>query len=56
MTDLVAWIRSQVDDEADPMADQPDVFLACPPEAMIGFLDTMADRHGSIVDYVRSSA
>ena len=54
MTDLVAWIRAQVERRPDPMADQPDVFLACPPEAMIGFLDSMVDRHGSIVDYVRS--
>jgi protein-tyrosine phosphatase len=54
MTDLVSWIRGQTVDDVDPMADQPQVFLTCPPEAMIGFLDTMADRHGTIVDYVRS--
>jgi protein-tyrosine phosphatase len=54
MTDLVAWIRDKYGDGTDPMADQPGVFLACPPEAMIGFLDEMRRRHGTVVDYVRS--
>ena len=54
MTDLVEWLHTNVPESIDAMADQPDVFLACPPEAMAGFLSTMVERHGSIVDYVRS--
>jgi protein-tyrosine phosphatase len=54
MERLVEWVRRMHPDAVDSMADQPAVFLACPPEAMSGFLSGVAERHGSVLDYVRS--
>ena len=39
MERLVDWVRTMHPDAVDSMADQPAVFLSCPPEAMSGFLD-----------------
>jgi protein-tyrosine phosphatase len=54
MARMVEWIRLRHPDAVDTMADQPEVFLACPPEAMSTFLSTMEERHGTIVDFVRT--
>ncbi len=52
MEALVAWVRRNAPaDAVDTMADQPPTFLACPPDAMLGFLDEIRRRHGSILDY-----
>ena len=52
MEALVEWVRRNAPEDAvDTMADQPPTFLACPPEAMRGFLDELRARHGSIVGY-----
>ena len=52
MEALVEWVRRNApEDSVDTMADQPPTFLACPPEAMRGFLDELRARHGSIVGY-----
>ena len=54
MEDLVAWVRAQNPDAADSMTDQPKTFLACPEEAMSGFLAELAHRFGSVEGYVES--
>jgi protein tyrosine/serine phosphatase len=54
MDDLVAWIRAHHPASADSMVDQPSTFLACPEEAMSGFLSELSARFGSIESYVRS--
>jgi len=53
MDDLVAWVRA-ASDTPDAMADHPKAFLACPPEAMGGFLAQLRDRFGSIDGYATS--
>jgi protein-tyrosine phosphatase len=54
MERLVEWVRRMHPDAVDSMADQPAVFLACPTEAMAGFLTAIDERHGSMRDFVRS--
>jgi protein tyrosine/serine phosphatase len=54
MDDLVAWVRAQNPESADSMVDQPKTFLACPEEAMSGFLAELSERFGSIEAYVGS--
>jgi protein-tyrosine phosphatase len=54
MERLLEWVRRMHPDAVDSMADQPAVFLSCPPEAMSGFLGCVAEQHGSVLDYVRS--
>jgi protein tyrosine/serine phosphatase len=54
MDDLVAWIRAHNPESADSMVDQPSTFLACPAEAMSGFLAELSARFGSIESYVES--
>jgi protein tyrosine/serine phosphatase len=54
MDEMVAWIRRVDPDAASTMVDQPRSFLACPAEAMSGFLAELAERFGSIEGYVES--
>ena len=52
MDRLVDWIVATHPEAAEHMARQPQAFLACPPQAMIGFLDELRARHGSVASYV----
>lgn len=52
MDKLVEWIRAQRPEAADAMAQQPAVFLSCPPEAMHVFLARVRDRWGSVEGYL----
>jgi protein-tyrosine phosphatase len=54
MERLVEWVRRMHPDAVDSMADQPDVFLSCPTEAMSRFLGCISEQHGSTLGYVRS--
>jgi len=54
MEKLVEWVRSQRPEAADAMAQQPAVFLACPPEAMHVFLARIRERWGSVERYLDS--
>lgn len=55
MDDLVAWVRANsTAASSDTMADHPKAFLACPPEAMAGFLAELRDRFGSVDGYANS--
>lgn len=47
MDQLVAWLVEHRPDLVDVMAVQPKHFLACPPEAMLDFLDRLRARFGS---------
>ena len=53
MDRMVEWLRVHRPEAIDHMAQQPAAFLACPPEAMLRFLDAMRDRHGSTQAYLR---
>lgn len=52
MDHLVEWITSSRPEVAEHMARQPKVYLACPPEAIVGFLDGLRLRYGSIDGYL----
>lgn len=54
MDDLLAWVRAAHPESADSMTEQPPVFLACPPQAMLTFLDELDGRHGDMEGFVRS--
>jgi protein-tyrosine phosphatase len=54
MASFVEWLRAAHPEAVDAMADQPAVFLSCPPEAMGSFLVELRRRHGSVEGYVRS--
>lgn len=45
---LQAWLRSEYPEAASAMTDQPPEYLECPPEAMLRFLATVRERHGSM--------
>ena len=49
---LVAWLKRTRPDLTEEMARQPPAFLSCPPEAMLLFLDVLADRNGSVEGYL----
>jgi protein-tyrosine phosphatase len=55
MDRLVDWLRAARPDLVDHMAQQPKTFLACPPEAMLGFLGALRDRFGSAEGYLTAS-
>jgi protein-tyrosine phosphatase len=42
------WIRDEHPEAADAMTQQPPEYLDAPPEAMLGFLDAIDRRHGSM--------
>ncbi|MDQ1396458.1 MAG: protein-tyrosine phosphatase [Acidimicrobiaceae bacterium] len=54
MAKLVEWVVASHPEHADTMTQQPAAILACPPEAMLEFLDRTRARYGSAVDYARS--
>lgn len=54
MARLVEWVATDQPERAAEMASQPPAFLACPPEAILGFLDALRSRHGSIDGYLAS--
>lgn len=54
MDRLVDWITANRPEVAEHMARQPQAFLACPPEAIAGFLDALRARHGSTDGYLAS--
>jgi len=49
---LIAWITVHRPELAEDLVDQPTAFLACPPEAIVGFLDRLRARHGSVHWYL----
>ena len=49
---LVAWITLHRPEVAEHMARQPAAFLACPPEAIVGFLSSLRQRHGGVRLYL----
>lgn len=51
---LVAWLTSAQPDGTEEMTRQPKALLACPPEAMHRFLDTLRHRFGSVTAYLTS--
>jgi len=51
--DFTSWIHEHHPEAADAMTEQPKVFMSCPPEAMLGFLDGVRARHGSFEGLVR---
>jgi protein tyrosine/serine phosphatase len=55
MDRLVAWLEADRPDVVDHMAQQPKAFLACPPEAMLLFLEQLRLRFGSAEGYLRAS-
>ena len=52
MDRLVAWITEHRPEVAEQMALQPAVFLSCPPEAILRFLDELRVRHGGVRLYL----
>lgn len=52
MKRLVAAVDADLADPAQHMARQPPAFLACPPEAILGFLAGLRARHGSTSRYL----
>jgi hypothetical protein len=52
MDRLVEWVTTTRPEIAEHMARQPAAFLACPPGAILGFLDALRGRHGSIESYL----
>jgi protein-tyrosine phosphatase len=52
MEPLVAWIVAERPEVAEHMARQPPSYLACPPDAMLTFLEHVRTKHGSIAGYV----
>jgi protein tyrosine/serine phosphatase len=53
MDQLVTWLVEHRPELVDSMAQQPRHFLACPPEAMLTFLDRLRSRFGSSESYLR---
>ena len=54
MARLVDWVTTQHPDYGAAMAGQPPSFLACPPEAIVGFLDALRCRYGSTDQYLQA--
>ncbi len=54
MEDLVAWVHANSTPDDPPFADHPTTFLACPSEAMAGFLHDLEAQLGSVEAYVQS--
>ena len=52
MDRLVAWIGLHRPEVAEHMARQPSAFLACPPAAILRFLDGLRERHGGVRLYL----
>ena len=52
MDRLVSWIVLHRPEVAEHMARQPSAFLACPPEAILRFLDGVRERHGGVRLYL----
>lgn len=52
MSKLVAWVVATHPELADQMSQQPPAMLACPPEAMLEFLDRVRARYGSAEGYL----
>ena len=52
MDRLVAWIGLHRPEAAEHMARQPSAFLACPPAAILRFLDGLRERHGGVRLYL----
>jgi protein-tyrosine phosphatase len=48
MESFTDWIRLQYPEALDAMSDQPKEYLEAPAEAMLGFLDEVDRRHGSM--------
>ncbi|MGE3619368.1 MAG: tyrosine-protein phosphatase [Acidimicrobiia bacterium] len=53
MDAMIAWLRVEFPRSSDSMTEQPPEYLACPPEAMLGFLAGVAERYGSVEGYAR---
>lgn len=45
-------LRRREPEVAEQMALQPPAFLESPPEAIVGFLDGLRDRHGSVLSFL----
>lgn len=52
MDRMLDWYRTNQPDVIDRMAQQPAAFMACPEEAMHGFLAEVGARHGSVERYL----
>jgi protein tyrosine/serine phosphatase len=52
MEKLVGWIKRHRPEVAEHMARQPTPFLACPPEAILRFLELLRARHGGVRLYL----
>ena len=53
MAAFVDWLTLEYPDAVDSMTSQPPEYLEAPMEAMTGFLDVVADRHGSMEGLAR---
>ena len=51
---LVVWVRTNQPAAAEQLSRQPAAFLACPPEAILRFLEGLRTRHGSVDGYLAS--
>lgn len=52
MDGLVAWITAHRPEVAEHIARQPAAFLACPPQAIVAFLDGLRARHDGVHGYL----
>jgi hypothetical protein len=48
MAAFVDWLTLEFPEAVDAMTSQPPEYLEAPLEAMTGFLEVVADRHGSM--------
>lgn len=55
MQRMVAWLEAERPDLAEVMALQPVALVACPPEAMHGFLDDLSSEYGGAESYLRAA-
>jgi protein-tyrosine phosphatase len=55
MGQMVEWMRTHQPEMVEVMAQHPQAFLECPPQAMYGFLGGLRDRFGSADGYLREA-